>query len=157
MGKKWNVKIDDKVYDIEYKNKLIINGEKFKMKQFKKKTRLLTVEYDIPVGSKMALLECGGFSIARLIIDGKDCATGEDYVPAKLPVWAYIFIVMHCVNFLNGAIGAMLAVLGCTLTAAVACNTRLNILVRILINIGIVILSAFLIISIALAANGIIG
>lgn len=157
MSKKWNVKIDDKPYEIEFRNKLTINGEQFKMKQFKKKTRLLTVEYDVPVGSKMALLVVGNFNTTRLVIDGKDCATGEDYVPVKLPGWAYIFIVLHLINLANGFIGAILAVLGCTLTASVSCNPKMNILVRLLLNIVIVILSVIIVFSLAIAANSMLG
>lgn len=157
MSKKWNVKIDDKPYEIEYKNNLIINGEKHKLKQFKKRTKMFTTEFDVPIGSKTALLVVGNFNNTHLVIDGKDCATGEDYVPVKLPGWAYIFIVLHLINFLNGAIGALLAVLGCTLTTAVSCNPRMNIFVKILLNIAIVILSVIVVFSLAIAANSIVG
>lgn len=57
------------------------------------------------MGAKTALLVIRSMSTPQLVIDNRDCATGEEYVPVKLPVWAYAFVVLHCINFINGAIG----------------------------------------------------
>lgn len=116
MSKQWNVKIDEQSYDVALKNanKLMINGEELKLKAYKKKTGLVHTEYEVPVGTKTALLIIRSMGTPQLIIDNKDCATGEDYVPVKLPKWAYIFIVLHCINVLNGALGIFLAIAGVT-------------------------------------------
>ena len=98
MSNVWNVKVDEKAYNIEVKGiSVIVNGEKTKLRKLARKTHLLTTDYMVPVGSKTATLIIGTFNSRRMIIDGKDCATGEDYVPQKLPVWAYIFIVLNCI------------------------------------------------------------
>lgn len=106
MKKTWEVKIDEQMHKVELNNqKLVVDGEKLKLRKFKKKSGLIHEEYEIPVGSKNALLVLKNMSTPQLVIDGLDCATGEEYVPVKLPKWAYVFIVLHFINFLNGALG----------------------------------------------------
>ncbi len=75
----------------------------------------------------------------NVAIDGRDCVTGAEYVPIKIPVWAYIFIVLHCINFQGGAIGGALAAVGILATVSVSTNNKMNIALRILINLAILI------------------
>ena len=101
MSKKWNVKIDERMYDIELKGrKLLVNGEVMKLGPYRKKTGLTHEEYEVPIGSKKALLVIRNLSAPVLAIDNRDCATGEEYVPVKMPGWSYVFVVLHCLNFL---------------------------------------------------------
>ena len=151
MSKEWNVKIDDRMYNIELKGrKLKVNGENLKLRKYRKKTGLVHEEYEIPVGSKNALLLLRNMGGTVLVIDNKDCATGEEYVPVKIPGWAYIFIVLHCVGFIGGAIGACLAVVGITLTASVSSNRKMNVFIRVILDLVILVLAALAILAIAL-------
>lgn len=156
MSKQWNVKIDEQSYDVALKNanKLMINGEELKLKAYKKKTGLVHTEYEVPVGTKTALLIIRSMGTPQLIIDNKDCATGEDYVPVKLPKWAYIFIVLHCINVLNGALGIFLAIAGVTVTTSLSCNRKLNVAVRVILNLAVLILFWVLVFAVAFMVAG---
>ena len=136
MANSWDVRVDDNGYYIELKkNKVIINGQELKLKDYIRKTGLIHTEYEIPVDSQKVLLVLRSLSAPHLYIDNKDCETGEEYVPLKIPVWAYVFIVLHCFNFMNGAIGGAMGVFGVALTVAIACNKKMNIIIRLLLNI----------------------
>ena len=151
MGKEWNVKIDDRMYNIKVKGRqLKVNGENIKLRKYRKKTGLVHEEYEIPVGSKKALLVLRNMGGTVLVIDNKDCATGEEYVPMKIPGWAYIFIVLHCVSFIGGALGAFLAVVGITLTASVSSNQKMNVFIRVILDFVILVLAALMVIAIGL-------
>lgn len=156
MSKKWNVKIDERMYDIQLKGKkLIVNGDTLKLKDYRKKMGLTYEEYEVPIGSKKALLVIRNLSAPVLAIDNRDCATGEEYVPIKMPGWSYVFVVLHCLNFFNGAVGALLAIIGVALTTSISCNRRMNVAVRVLLNIVIVVISVILIFGIAFLIAGI--
>lgn len=151
MGKEWNVKIDDRMYNIKVKGRqLKVNGENIKLRKYRKKTGLVHEEYEIPVGSKKALLVLRNMGGTVLVIDNKDCATGEEYVPVKIPGWAYIFIVLHCVSFIGGALGAFLAVVGITLTASVSSNKKMSVFIRVILDFVILVLAALMVIAIGL-------
>lgn len=151
MSKSWSVKIDDQTYDVELKGrKLKVNGENIKLRKYRKKTGLVHEEYEIPVGSKNALLVLRNMGGTVLVIDNKDCATGEEYVPMKIPGWAYIFIVLHFLNFLNGALGVLLGFIGITLTASVSSNRKMNVVIRVLLDLVILVLAVLAIFGIAL-------
>lgn len=151
MGKEWNVKIDDRMYNIKVKGRqLKVNGENIKLRKYRKKTGLVHEEYEIPVGSKKALLVLRNMGGTVLVIDNKDCATGEEYVPVKTPGWAYIFIVLHCVSFIGGALGAFLAVVGITLTASVSSNKKMSVFIRVILDFVILVLAALMVIAIGL-------
>ena len=156
MGKKWSVKIDERAYDIELKGrKLMVNGDVLKLSQYKKKTGLTHEEYEVPIGSKKALLVMKNLSAPVLAIDNRDCATGEEYVPIKMPAGSYVFLVLHCLNFFNGAVGALLAIIGLALTTSISCNRKMNVAVRVLLNVAVVIISVSLVFGIALLIAGI--
>lgn len=155
MSKKWDVKIDDQMYNLELKGKkLTINGETLKLNKYKKKTGLIHEEYEVPVGSKTALLVIRSMSAPQLVIDNKDCATGEEYVPIKLPVWSYVFVVLHCINFINGAIGCGIAVIGIALTTSVSCNKKFSVIVKVLLDLAILVLAYAVVFGVAFLASG---
>lgn len=157
MGKLWNVKIDEKMYNVELKGrKLLVNGEDIKLKKYRKKTGLVHEEYEFPLGSKTAFLDLRGMNGSVLVIDNKNCATGEEYVPVKMPKWAYIFVVLHCLNFLNGALGAAMAVIGIMLTASISSNKRMNVVLRVLLDLVVLVVAIIAIFSIALMLAGMV-
>lgn len=146
MSKKWNVIIDGQNYEVECKGrKLSVNGENLVLRNLERKTHFFDEEYKVPMGSKTATLVLRSFGMTQLVIDGKDCATGEEYVPQKLPKWAYIFMVLHCVNFLNGAVGVCLALIGCMMTSAVSCNPKFNTAVKVLLDLAILVVMVLLV------------
>lgn len=151
MKKTWEVKIDEQMHKVELNNqKLVVDGEKLKLRKFKKKSGLIHEEYEIPVGPKNALLVLKNMSAPQLVIDGLDCATGEEYVPVKLPKWAYVFIVLHFVNFLNGALGCCIAIIGISATSAVCFNQKMNTVMKIVLSIAILALALILTFGLAL-------
>lgn len=145
MKNSWSVIIDEKPYNVQLNNrKLLINGEKVKLKSYKKKIGLLesliTEEYEIPLGSKTGLLVFQNMKSPQLIIDNKDCSTGEEYVPLNMPKWSYIFIVLHLLNFINGAIGWCFAIVGIAATTAVSANKKFSAVVKLILDLVILVL-----------------
>lgn len=159
MNSSWSVIVDEKTYAVQFKGnrKLTINGEKVKLKGYKKKIGLLasliSEEYEIPLGSKTALLVIQNMKAPQLVIDNKDCSTGEEYVPLNMPKWSYIFIILHFVNFINGAIGCCLAIAGIAATTAISANKKFNAAVKLVLNLVILILFFGVVFGIAYAAN----
>lgn len=143
------------MYNVELKNKkLIVNGESLKLKNFKKKTGLVHEEYEIMLGEKPALLVIKTVSAPQLVVDNVDCATGEEYVPIKLPKWSYIFIILHFVNFLNGALGCLIGVFGIAATTSISCNRKMNVVIRVLLDVVVLVLAFALTFGIAFAVAG---
>lgn len=158
MAKKWDVKVDEQMYNVQLNGrKLKINGEALKLnKKNRKKMGLISEEYEIPVGSKNALLVIKSMGAPQLVIDNKDCATGEEYVPVKLPAWAYVFVVLHCINLINGAIGWLMVVVGLTLTTSISCNRKLNTALRIILDLVILVLAYVVVFGVAFLAAGLL-
>lgn len=159
MSKIWNINIGDEIYTIHLKSsKVQINGEVFKLKSLLKKFGYLKSEYELPVGRKKALLVTGGMVAGtNLYIDGIECITGKPYEPLVLPKWAYIFIIIHVCNLLNGAIGGLCAVMGVSLTVYIATNTKMNSTLKLILNILVLILAAVIVFSAALAITLLFG
>ena len=158
MLKTWNIRVDDVGYNIELKNnrKLIINGEELRLKDYVKKTGLVHTEYELRFGSKTALLVLMSMSQPHLYIDDRDVETGAEYTPMKIPVWAYIFMVLHCINFVNGAVGGVMAFIGITCTTFISCNKNMNIIVRILLNIALLVLTYGIVFGVAAILMGLL-
>ncbi|MCI8838008.1 MAG: hypothetical protein HFG74_08105 [Hungatella sp.] len=149
----WNVIVDGKNYEIKQKSySLRINGEKKKLKELMSKKDGIYRVYEVPLGSKKAQYYVntwvGG---AKLAMDGVDCATGQPFTPPKMPKWAYIFMVIHCLNFMNGALGALLAILGVMATISISSNTGMPVVARVLLNILVVVACAVAVFGVALA------
>lgn len=153
MNKAWNIKIDDVPYTIRLKaGSVIVNEEKSKLKSLLTKRGFLESQFSIPVGSRQALLVIANtYGRAKLVIDGKDCATGEDYYPVKVPKWAYVFIVLHFINCINGLLGIILALFGTSCTVSISSNTKFSLPVRILLNIAVLVAAYLIVLGIALA------
>lgn len=84
----WNVNVDGNPYQVEfYKNKLTINGEEQKIMKFAHKTKFPNTEYYIPLGAKMCTLFVREFTDPVLVIDGRNCITGEPYEFTGMPAW----------------------------------------------------------------------
>lgn len=158
MKNMWDLKIDGQMYHVEMKNKnLFINGEKQKLdRKTRSKSGFISEEHTVTIGSKTALIVMQSAQKPLLIIDNKDCATGEEYVPVTTPKWAYIFFVLHCLNFTNGAIGAMMAVFGISITTSISSNKNMNIVVRILLDIIVLVLAYVVVFCVAFALAGIL-
>lgn len=155
MGKTWNVTVDGMGYYVELRNnkQVIVNGAVYKLKDYRKKTGLIHTEYEIPVGFRNALLVIKSMSQPCLVIDNRDCETGEEYVPVKVPAWAYLFIALHFVNFMNGAIGGAMAAVGMIATVSVSTNRKFNIAVKILLDLAILVCTYAVVFGIAIALN----
>lgn len=153
MGKVWNVNVDGIAYTVQLKGtKVLVNQEAKKLKECVIKKGWFQTEYEVNVGSKKALLVISSLiGGTKLVIDGKDCATGEEYVANNIPKWAYVFMVLHLINFMNGALGVIIAIVGCSITAAVSSNKKFNMLIKILLDFVVLILAYVLIFGIAFA------
>ncbi len=156
--KAWEVVVDGEKYTIKPKGgKLVINDEKVKLKSLMSRKEGLFRVYEVPVGAKKAQLYVNNWvGGTRLAMDGLDCATGKPFTPPKMPVWGYIFMIIHCINFMNGAVGALMAIAGVAATIAVTTNTKLPLAARILLDIVLVVLFYIVVFGIAIAASGVI-
>lgn len=151
MSKGWNVKVDEHPYNIQLKgNKIMVNSESLKLNSYLKKRGMLQSEYEFPIGSKKATLYISSMIGGQyLVMDGKNCATGVDYVPVVTPKWSYIFVVLHLLNFFNGMIGVLAAIIGCSITVSVSSNSKFNVFVKILLNIATLIITYAVVFGIA--------
>lgn len=156
--KAWDVVVDGNRYEVKPKgNKLLINGKKVKLKELMSRKEGMFRIYQVPVGGKEASLYVNNWvGGMKLAMDGIDCATGAPFTPPVLPKWAYVFMVLHCVNFINGALGALLAIAGVAATISISCNTKMPVIVRVLLDIVLVFVSVAIIFGIAIAAAGLL-
>ena len=58
---------------------------------------------------------------------------------------------IHCLNFVNGALGALLAIVGIMATISISCNTKMSVVVRILLDVAMVAVCAIVIIGVTIA------
>lgn len=142
----WNLEVQGVPYKIELKkNKVSVNGnEPVKLNKLARKSTFTETNYSIMIEGKEAVLHIRQFGGPILSYDGRDCATGEEYIPAKMPAWTWVFIVLHAIDFfllIGGAIGAALQVLVIAAMASVASNTKKSTGMRVLACVGIWLLS----------------
>ena len=142
----WNFEVQGIPYKVELKkNAISVNGaEPVKLNKLARKSSLTETHYSMMIEGKEAVLHVKQFGTVVLSYDGRDCATGEEYIPARMPGWAWVFIVLHAVDFfflIGGAIGGILQVFIITAIAAVASNRKKSTGVRVLVCIGIWLLS----------------
>lgn len=134
---KWIVKTEEKDYEIQLvsSNKVTINGEEYVLSQFKSNSFLgLLSEYKLPIDDANIILS---YSVSKyiLVVDGKNYDTGKEYVLiSNMPKITYIFIVLHAINFINGAVGICFACLGVSLTLKINCS-KMPFIVKIILNI----------------------
>lgn len=142
----WNFEVQGIPYRVELKkNAVSVNGaEPVKLNKLTRKSNLTETSYSMMIEGKEAVLHVRQFGATVLSYDGRDCATGEAYIPSKMPGWAWIFIVLHAIDFfflIGGAIGGIIQVLIITAMAAVASNRKKSTGVRVLVCVGIWLLS----------------
>ncbi len=142
----WNFEVQGIPYRVELKkNAISVNGaEPVKLNKLARKSSLTETHYSMMIEGKEAVLHVKQFGAVVLSYDGRDCATGEEYIPAKMPGWAWVFIVLHVIDFfflIGGAIGGILQVFIVTAIAAVSSNRKKSTGVRVLVCIGIWLLS----------------
>lgn len=106
----WNINLDGNYYKVNLeKNKLSINdGEAIKLSKLPKKSVFPHMKYFLKLGNREAVLNVQQGGAAVITIDGIDYLTGKPYSLTPMPGWAWIFIVLHILNFIlviGGAIG----------------------------------------------------
>lgn len=142
----WNFEVQGIPYKVELKkNKVSINNaEPVKLAKLARKSSLWETHYSMMIEGKEAVIHIKQYGNPVLSYDGKDCATGEEYVPTKVPVWAWVFIVLHIADWfflIGGAIGAAIQVLVLAAIAAVSSNTKKSTGMRVLVCAAIWLLS----------------
>ena len=91
-----------------------------------------------------------GLVSMELVVDGVYVRSGKPYTPiGKVPVWGYVFSALNLVQIINGAIGALLGVLGIYLTLRISTAEDIPLPVRILLSVAYLVLSWVAIILIA--------
>lgn len=144
--KVWNFEAQSIPYKIELKkNKVSINGaEPVALNKLKRKSNFIEANYSMMIEGKEATLHIRQFGAPVLSYDGRDCATGEEYIPIKVPGWTWVFIVLHVIDFfflIGGAVGAMVQIFIVAAMASIASNTKMSTGVRVLACLGIWLLS----------------
>lgn len=161
--KPWKVVVDGKQYEVKAKGyKLVVNGEKHKLKNLMSKKDGMWRVYELPLGGgkKAEYYVNSWVGGAKLVMDGVDCATGKPFTAKNPPKWAYIFLVIHLLYIfflIGGALGVMMAFFGIMATISVSSNDNLPVAVRILLNIGILIAFAAADLGILYLFRGLIG
>lgn len=144
MSKKWNVTVDGEGYEVQYINnkKIMVNGKELLLKDYPRNMTMTTTEYEIPIGSQKAQLIVKSLNSAWLVVNGVNCESGEEAVSEKtqLPKWAYIFVVLHCVNFINGLPGCAMAILGIGSIKLISDSKKLNEKLEILVDLAILLI-----------------
>lgn len=157
----WNFKVQGIPYKIELKkNKVSVNNaEPTKLTKLARKSNLLETNYSMMIEGKEAVIHIRQFGSPVLSYDGRDCATGEAYIPTKVPGWTWFFVVLHALDFfflIGGALGAVIQVLIITALATVASNTKKSTGIRILVCVGIWLLSTAVQFVLAIAFNSLL-
>ena len=127
----WNIVVDEVSYKIELtKNKVSVNGaDPVKLNKFKQQAKYPHMEYYIPVGSREVVLNIPQGKEPVLTMDGRDCVTGEPFEMVPMPKWAWVFIVLHIINYfllIGGAIGGALAAGLSATSISIASNTKMS-------------------------------
>lgn len=142
----WNFEVQGIPYKVELKkNKVSINnGEPIKLTKLARKSNFWETHYSMMIEGKEAVIHIKQFGAPVLSYDGRDCATGEEYVPTKVPGWAWVFIVLHAADWfflIGGAIGGAIQAVVIAAIASVSANTKKSTVTRVLVCLGIWLLS----------------
>ncbi len=152
----WNIEVEGIPYKIEFKkNRVSVNGaEPVKLNKLKRSGNTWVTNYTIPLQNKEVILHVSSFAKTVLSLDGVDCSTQQPYEEVKVPGWIWVFIVLHALNFfllIGGAIGGAIQVLVVYPMISVAANQKEKTSKRVLICLGIWLLSTVLQFILALA------
>lgn len=155
--KPWNVVVDGVQYEIRAKGGgLVVNGEKNKLKNLMSKKDGMWRIYELPLGPKKAEYYINSWvGGAKLVMDGVDCATGKPFTASKLPKWAYIFMIgFLALAAMGGALGILIAAVGVMATISVSCNDNFSLPVKLLLNLGLLVLAWVVDLGIAIVIAG---
>lgn len=146
----WNIDVEGIPYKVVFeKNQITINsGAPLKLKQLKKVgSSMVETSYALPIENQDVVLHIRQSMEPILSVRGKDCTTGEEYVPLKVPGWAWIFVALHLLNFvflIGGAVGGALQAAVIIFIMAASANPKKSTGTRVLICAGIWLLSTVL-------------
>lgn len=145
----WNIEVEGVAYKIEFiKNRVSVNGrEPVKLNKLKRTGNTWVTNYSIPLQDKEAILHISSFAKPVLSFEGRDCRTKEVYEAVKVPGWIWVFIVLHALNFfliLGGAIGGAIQAMVIYPMISIAANQKKKTSTRVLICLGIWLLSTVL-------------
>ena len=158
----WNFEAQGIPYRVELKkNKVSVNGgDPVKLNKLSRKSTLLETGYSMTIEGKEAVIHIRQFGTPVLSYDGRDCTTGEEYIPVKVPGWVWVFIVLHAIDFfflIGGAIGAAVQILVIFWMATIASKTEKPTALRVLACTGIWLLSSIVQFFMALGIALLIG
>lgn len=143
MQTEWNVTVDGAPYRVELKrNKIYVNDvPPVPLRKLPKEMKMLGMDprYTITLGASIATLYARAMAQPVLVIDGKNCVTGEVYVHQDVPKWAYIFIGLNFLNLMNGALGGAFAALGAIGTISITTNPKLTQPIKIALSCAILV------------------
>ncbi len=116
------------------------------LRKYQKRTHLREQEFLIPVGDKKASLHILSQkdSAPVLSFEGRNCATGGEYRVAMPPGWAWTFAVLYILNWLlivGGAIGGAIWSVCAWFTMRIAADGQTSTVKRVLISIGIYVIT----------------
>ncbi len=160
MAKKtWNVTTDEGTFTVDLKgSKISINGgAPTPLRKFAKKTHFVDTEYTIPIGNRSAILFIQSFTSPVLSYNGTNCATGQPWAYQKIPVWAWIIIVLELVAlFILGGSAwiTLIAMIATVIISRSSLNQGVKIILSIVLLIGVAVIG-FLIGTAAAAVGAI--
>ena len=136
--KRFNITVQGKPYDIRLRAYSVeINGTRYKLRKLPtRRVIFLTMEIDLPIEGASVMLVPGLVSM-ELVVDGVYVRSG------------YVFSALNLVQIINGAIGALLGVLGIYLTLRISTAEDIPLTVRILLSVAYLVLSWVAVILIA--------
>ena len=130
--------IGSESYTVEWSSyKVKVNGTVYKLRKLPiRRVLWIPMEYTLPIPNANVLLVMGMFSM-QLVINGVNVQTGKPYEPiGKIPAWAYVAMVLDLTLILNGAIGALFAVIGIFMTARLTASSQMKNASKIVISFG---------------------
>lgn len=160
MEKIWSVNVEGITYNVEFKkNKVYIDGVHLKPLKKAKGGNYLESAFEVPLGNVMAVIYIPGTRGHEpvLTINGYDVLTNQPYEPVKAPKWVWAFAVLYIVNFalfLGGALGGALNAFLFFITANMSARSKMPTIAKVLIAIGIWVVSAVIEAFIAMAIVG---
>ena len=130
--------IGSESYTVEWSSyKVKINGTVYKIRNLPIRRALwIPMEITLPIQNADVKLISGMVSM-QLVVNGVNVQTGKPYEPiGKIPAWAYVAMVLDLTLILNGAIGALFAVIGIFMTARLTASSQMKNASKIVISFG---------------------
>lgn len=130
--------IGSESYTVEWSSyKVKINGTVYKIRNLPIRRALwIPMEITLPIPNADVKLISGMVSM-QLVVNGVNVQTGKPYEPiGKIPAWAYVAMALDLTLILNGAIGALFAVIGIFMTARLTASSQMKNASKIVISFG---------------------